>query len=154
MATQIPPARCAFGPFEVDIATGDLRKNGVRVRLSGQPFRVLTALLARPGELTTREQLKREVWTDSTFVDFDHGLNAVMNKLRRALGDVADNPRYIETQSGRGYRFIGTIDGREVPSAPLVEPSASPERAMERRTFRRWWWLAGRRRASFRSRRG
>jgi DNA-binding winged helix-turn-helix (wHTH) protein len=77
--------------------------------LSEQPFRILIALLAHPGELVSREQLRDQVWTDSTFVDFDDGLNTAINKLRRALGDAAENPRYIETRPGRGYRFIGAL---------------------------------------------
>ena len=110
------PVRLAFGPFELDSAGGELRRHGVRVRLSGQPFRILLVLLARPGELVSREQLREEVWTGETFVDFEHGLNAAVNKLRRALGDAAENPRYIETQPGRGYRFIGALEPR--PTAP------------------------------------
>jgi DNA-binding winged helix-turn-helix (wHTH) protein len=91
----IPPQsrlRISFGPFEVHAATGELRRRGIHVRLSGQPFQLLLALLSRPGELVTREQLRNQIWPDGTFVDFEGGLNAAMNKLRRALNDSADNP--------------------------------------------------------------
>src|ERR1700712_2382219 len=109
MTQPTAPVRFRFGPFEVDAVTGELRRSGIRLRLAGQPFRILVALLARSGELVTREQLRDEVWTESTFVDFEHGLNAAVNKLRRALGDAAEKPRYIETIPGRGYRFIGAV---------------------------------------------
>ena len=101
--------RLAFGPFEVDFAADELKRGNVKVRLSGQPLQILRILLAHPGEVVTREQLRETIWKDGTFVDFEHGLNAAMNKLRRALGDSADNPRYVETISGRGYRFIGVL---------------------------------------------
>ena len=99
-----------FGLFEVNTRTGELRKHGIRVRLSGQPFQILLLLLARPGDLVTREELREQLWSDGTFVDFEHGLNAAINKVRRALGDSADHPRYVETIPGRGYRFIGTLE--------------------------------------------
>ena len=105
----LPSARLAFGPFEVDASAGELRKSGLRMRLTGQPFEILMVLLAHPGEVITREQLRERIWRDGTFVDFEHGLSAAMNKLRRALGDSAENPRYIETVPGRGYRFIGLV---------------------------------------------
>ncbi len=104
MTTQhSSPAPLVFGPFEVNAHTGELRKGGVRVRLSGQPFQILLLLLAKPGDLVTREELREQLWSDGTFVDFEHGLNAAINKLRRALGDSAEHPRYIETATGRGY---------------------------------------------------
>ena len=143
MATQPQsPARLAFGPFELDFAGGELRRSGLRVRLSGQPFRILLVLLARPGELVTREQLREEVWTGATFVDFEHGLNAAVNKLRRALGDAAENPRYIETQPGRGYRFIGTVEHRRSAPIPFVAESPVRENPPRRRRVRLWRWLA------------
>ena len=93
MATQPEsPSRYVFGPFEVDASLGELRKRGVRLHLSGQPLEILLTLLAHPGEVVTREQLREEVWSETTFVDFEHGLNAAMNKLRRALGDSAEKP--------------------------------------------------------------
>src|ERR1700712_1120146 len=127
MTQPTAPVRFRFGPFEVDPATGELRRSGIRLRLAGQPFRILMALLARPGELVTREQLRDEVWTDSTFVDFEHGLNAAVNKLRRALGDAAENPQYIETHPGRGYRFVGTLDSRQVVPVCLLSRSEACE---------------------------
>ena len=111
MATQPQPsARLAFGPFDVDTSAGELRKSGVRVRLPGQPFQILLILLAHPGEVVSREQLRERIWSRGTFVDFEHGLSAAINKLRRALGDSAENPRYIETVPGRGYRFICSVE--------------------------------------------
>jgi eukaryotic-like serine/threonine-protein kinase len=118
-------ARLAFGPFEVNSSTGELLKGGIRVRLPAQPFAILLLLLQRPGELVARQQLREQIWGEGTFVDFEHGLNAAMNKLRRALGDSAENPRYIETLPGRGYRFVGTLDcGQVVPISLLVKPEA------------------------------
>jgi eukaryotic-like serine/threonine-protein kinase len=130
------PAKVAFGPFEVNASTGELRRSGVRVRLSGQPFQILLILLAHPGEVVAREQLREAVWGDGTFVDFEHGLNAVVNKLRRALGDSAENPRYIETVQGRGYRFIGALASRHGPVPLATIPAKLPPR---RRRFPRWW---------------
>src|SRR3954447_8077872 len=138
MATQPQSAaRHAFGPFEVDASAGELRKGGVRLRLSGQPLQILLTLLAHPGEVVTREQLRAEVWTETTFVDFEHGLNAAMNKLRRALGDAAENPRYIETLPRKGYRFIAPVAGLEV-TVPS-ERSAQIPPARRRRSL---WILA------------
>jgi Tol biopolymer transport system component/DNA-binding winged helix-turn-helix (wHTH) protein len=134
------PARHAFGPFEVDASAGELRKNGIRLRLSGQPLQILVTLLAHSGDVVTREQLRQEIWSETTFVDFEHGLNAAMNKLRRALGDSAEHPKYIETVPGRGYRFIGALErGRLRPAFQDVHPV--PETPRER-TFRTWWWAA------------
>ena len=130
---QLPP-RLAFGLFEVNPSTGELLKGGIRVRLSGQPFAILLLLLKTPGELVTREQLREQIWSEGTFVDFEHGLNAAMNKLRRALSDSAENPRYIETIPGRGYRFVGmpasgqvvSITRSEKPEIPEEQPQRSP----------------------------
>src|SRR5947209_3308317 len=99
-----PPVRVKFGPFELNTSTGELLKGGTRVRLPAQPFAILLLLLKTPGQLVTREQLCEQIWADGMFVDFEHGLNAAINKLRRALSDSAENPRYIETVPGRGYR--------------------------------------------------
>jgi len=136
------PARLAFGPFEVNGAAGVLLKSGIRVRLSSQPFRILLILLAHPGDVVTSEQLREQIWTEGTFVDFEHGLHVAVNKLRRALGDAAQNPRYIETQPGRGYRFIGTVERRHSAQAPAIEESPIRENLPARRRFRLWWWLA------------
>ena len=86
-------ARYVFGPFEADHATGELRKSGVRIRLPGQPFQILLVLLENSGEVVSREYLRERIWSEGTFVDFEHGLNAAVNRLRRALGDSADSPR-------------------------------------------------------------
>jgi DNA-binding winged helix-turn-helix (wHTH) protein len=98
-----------FGAFEADGGSGELRKSGVRLRLQEQPFQVLLVLLERPGELVTRDELRRKLWPADTFVDFDHGLNTIMNKLREVLGDSAANPRFIETLAKRGYRFLPPV---------------------------------------------
>ncbi len=102
--------RARFGPFEVDLHTHELWKFGTRLKLVGQPFEILAVLLSRPGELVTREELRQRLWPSDTFVDFNHGLNAAVNKLRAALGDLAEAPRYVETLPRRGYRFVATID--------------------------------------------
>jgi DNA-binding winged helix-turn-helix (wHTH) protein len=94
MANPSPsPRRHGFGPFEVDPGAGELWKHGTRIRLAKQPFQVLMSLLERPGEVVTREELRQQLWSDETFVDFDHGLNVAINKLRQALMDSADNAR-------------------------------------------------------------
>ncbi len=126
---QSPP-RLAFGPFEVNALLGaTAQKSGARIRLSGQPFQILLSLLAHPGEVVTREQLREEVWSEGTFVDFDHSLSAAMNKLRRALSDSAENPRYIETIPGRGYRFIGALELPVRESVPMATDSPIRRRA-------------------------
>src|SRR5947208_7908844 len=108
-----------FGLFEADLQSGELRKNGVKVRLQGQPFQVCAILLQHSGELVTREELRRQVWPEDTFVDFDHALNTAITKIRIALEDDADNPRLVETLPRRGYRFIGPV---EKPSAQVASP--------------------------------
>ena len=105
------PAILRFGTFEVDVRSGELRKQGIRIKLQEQPFHVLTVLLQRPGEVVTREELRSQNWPADTFVDFDNSLNTAINKLREALGDSADNPRFIETLPRRGYRFIAPVTG-------------------------------------------
>src|SRR5438874_5444823 len=100
-----------FGVFEVDVRSGELRKQGGRIKLQEQPFHVLTVLLQRPGEVVTREELRNQNWPADTFVDFDNSLNTAINKLREALGDSADSPRFIETLPRRGYRFITPVTG-------------------------------------------
>ena len=102
-----------FGIFEADLSTGELRKSGAKVRLQEQPFQVLTALLERPGEVVTREDLRARIWSADTFVDFDHSLNTAMNKLRDALDDSAANPRFVETLARRGYRFIAPVSAED-----------------------------------------
>src|SRR3954454_627827 len=112
MADVLRPTRSIrFGIFELDLHSGELRKAGVLVGLQEQSLKVLRELLNRPGELVTREQLRQRLWPDGTFVDFDHGLNAVINRLRETLGDSADAPRFIQTVPRRGYRFIAPVEG-------------------------------------------
>lgn len=99
-----------FGAFELDLRAGELRRNGTKVRLQEQPLQVLAMLLEQPGAVVTRDELKRQLWADHTFVDFEHGLNAAVTRLRVALGDSADHPRYIETLPRHGYRFVAEIE--------------------------------------------
>ena len=109
------PRTVRFGPFEADLATGELRRDGARVSLQDKPFQMLVLLLRKPGALVTREELRSELWPADTFVDFEHGLNTAVKKLRQALDDSADTPRFVETLPRRGYRFVGTVEGE--PSA-------------------------------------
>jgi DNA-binding winged helix-turn-helix (wHTH) protein/Tol biopolymer transport system component len=99
-----------FGPFELDVVAGELRKAGILIKLQPQPFRVLQLLVNRAGTVVTREDIKRDLWSDSTFVDFEHGINFAINQIRAALADNADSPRYIETLPRRGYRFIAQVE--------------------------------------------
>ncbi len=118
-------AKLSFGLYEVDLQTGELWKAGFRIKLQSQPFKVLTALLERPGQIVTREELQLLLWGRDTVVDFDHSLGTAINKIREALGDSAENPRFIETLSRRGYRFIapvGMVAGSQVP-VPVKEPA-------------------------------
>lgn len=107
--TESSSGTLRFGVFEVDLRAGELRKHGLRIKLQEQPFKIFVLLLKRPGELVTREELRQELWPADTFVDFDRGLNKAMTKLRNALGDSADSPRYIETLHRRGYRFLASV---------------------------------------------
>ena len=116
-----------FGTFEVDLRLGELRKNGIRIKLTGQPFQILIILLEHPGDLVTREQLQRRLWPSDTFVDFDRGLNAAINRVREALGDSAENPRFVETLPRRGYRFIAPlVESRPAATLPAAESNVSP----------------------------
>ncbi len=109
-----------FGAFELDRASGELRKDGAKLRVQGQPIRILEALIEARGALVTREELRARLWSDDTFVDFDNSLNNAVNRLRAALGDDAGSPKYIETVGRRGYRFIGTLAaGDRAPAAPM-----------------------------------
>lgn len=114
-----------FGSYEADARTGELRKQGARVRLQEQPFQVLVMLLERPGELVTREEIRQRLWGAETFVDFDHSLNTAINKLRETLNDSAAEPRYIETLARRGYRFVAPVEGPGVAEAPATTGTAS-----------------------------
>jgi DNA-binding winged helix-turn-helix (wHTH) protein len=119
MATTQPGVRIVqFGPFEADLTAGELRKAGIKIKLAEQPFRILAALLDRPGELVTREDLRKQLWPDGTFVDFDHSLHAAVNKLREVLSDSATNPRFIETVPRRGYRFLLPVDAAAASPKP------------------------------------
>lgn len=118
-----------FGVFEADEAGGELRKRGIRIKLHSQPFQVLLMLLERPAEVVTREEMRQRLWGEETFVDFDHGLNSAVNKIREALGDSAAQPRYVETVSGKGYRFIAPVSrasaarAGQAPNIPAVLPN-------------------------------
>jgi DNA-binding winged helix-turn-helix (wHTH) protein len=120
-----------FGDFEADLRTGELHKNGVRVPLQGQPFQVCAILLSHSGELVTREELREKVWPDDTFVDFDQALNTAIGKIRTALGDDADAPRFVETLPRRGYRFIGSLDklSSQVPESDVPKGRLSTHSA-------------------------
>ena len=108
-----------FGVFEADGATGELRRQGVRVKLNAQPFQVLLLLLDRAGELVTREEIARELWPGGTFVDFEHGLNSAVNRIREALGDAASSARFVETLARRGYRFVAPVERIVGENEPL-----------------------------------
>jgi TolB-like protein/tetratricopeptide (TPR) repeat protein len=114
-----------FGTFEVDVRARELRKGGIRIRLQDQPFEILMVMLERPGDIVTREELRLRLWPAGTFVDFEHSLNAAIKRLRAALGDDADNPRFVETLHRRGYRFIAPVetDGEPVRNLHMVRPA-------------------------------
>src|SRR5205814_5247815 len=131
MAEATAPVRLRFGVFEVDLRAGELRKHGVRLRLQEQPFQLLAMLLERPGETVTREELRNRLWTAETFVDFDHGVNKAINRIREALGDSATSPRFVETVARRGYRFIADVT--VVDETPPVRPAV--------KAGRRWYPL-------------
>jgi TolB-like protein/DNA-binding winged helix-turn-helix (wHTH) protein/tetratricopeptide (TPR) repeat protein len=118
-----------FGPFEVDFRAGELLKNGRKIRLQDQPLQVLAMLLKQPGEVVTREELRTKLWPTDTFVDFDHGLNNAINRLREALNDSADSPKFIETLPRRGYRFVAEVSdetARETPTGVVSDTAANP----------------------------
>src|SRR6266478_5183067 len=117
-----------FGVYEVDLRAGELHKHGVKVKLQEQPFQVLQILLEHPGEIVTREDLRQRIWPADTFVDFDGGMNNAVKRLREALGDSAESPRYVETIPRRGYRFIGTVNGNALSTPPYGSlPTAKPD---------------------------
>ena len=125
-----------FGPYEMDQAAHELRKNGLRIHLQDQPWEVLCALLEQPGEMVSREDLRQRLWPDGTFVDYEHNLNKVVNKLREALCDSAENPRYVETVARHGYRFSAPVqlDGPKDRTGPERKPARAPARL---------WWGVG-----------
>ena len=125
MTGQIINARLSFGLYEIDVRTGELWKAGFRIKLQGQPFKVLTILLEKPGQVVTREELQTRLWGKDTVVDFDHSLGTAINKIREALGDSAENPRFIETLARRGYRFIAPVGVIE-PAGPVDPATDAP----------------------------
>jgi TolB-like protein/DNA-binding winged helix-turn-helix (wHTH) protein/Tfp pilus assembly protein PilF len=149
--------KARFGSFVMDLRAGELRKHGVRIRLQAQPFQILGMLLERPGEVVTREELRHTLWPGDTFVDFDHGLNNAINRLREALGDSAESPRFLETLPRRGYRFIAAVESVPSPSPQALEPqiedssnapangkvAAPPVESPKRRLRRKLWIAAG-----------
>lgn len=132
MPAPLPKTRLAiarFGVFEADLHARELRKQGRRLRLQEQPFSLLILLLERAGNMVTREELREKLWPADTFVDFDHGLNTAVNKIREGLGDSASSPRFIETLARRGYRFIGEVQWEISQPATSVAPSPGPSKA-------------------------
>ncbi len=128
--------RLRFGVFELDLRAGELRKHGLRVRLQEQPFQVLAMLLEHPGEVVTREEVQKQLWPADTFVDFDHGLNKAINKLREALGDSAQSPRFVETVARRGYRFLAEVQVADAAPVRSPELATQPHPAAEARDRR------------------
>src|SRR5919198_658309 len=110
-----------FGAFEVDRNAGELRRNGVKVRLQDQPLQILLTLIDRPGQIVTRDELRTRLWPDDTFVDFEHSINTAVRRLRDALGDSAENPHYVETVARKGYRFLAQVNG-----SVIAEPAPTP----------------------------
>ncbi len=124
---KLPP-RVAFGPFELDVSSGELRKHGTRLRLTGHSLQILEVLLECPNHVVAREELQKRLWKGTTFVDFNHGLNAAINRLRQTLGDSADQPRYVETVPGKGYRFVAPLSHHSLqPLTSTAAPSLPPE---------------------------
>jgi len=156
MAEQTQKSVMRFGVFEANLPSGELRKHGLLIRVPGQPFKILAIFLERPGEVVTRDELRRSLWSAETFVDFEHSLNSAIKKLREALGDSAENPRYIETLPRLGYRFIAPVSSggpeatdestKAVESAKAVEPAPQPASAQAvsypRYRFAHLYWLA------------
>ena len=127
MRGNVAPTVKRFDVYEADARTEELRKEGLCLRLPGQSFQVLLLLLENPGEMVTREVLRKKLWPADTFVDFDHGLNAAVNRLREVLGDSADHPKFIETLPRRGYRFIGTMEITRVQTRSVVADTEQPK---------------------------
>lgn len=120
----MPEQTYRFGEYEADVRAAELRRNGSRLKLQMQPFQVLVALMERPNEVVTREELRRRLWPDDTFVDFDHSLNTAIAKIREVLGDSAAQPRYIETIAKRGYRFLVTPHRSEEKPSEAMAPTS------------------------------
>jgi len=140
MTNPQPARRYRFGVYEADATTGELRRQGMRIKLNAQPFQVLLLLIERPGELLTREEISRELWPDGTFVDYEHGVNSAVNRIREALGDTASSPRFIETLARRGYRFVAPVERivlsedpsplASLPSPESPSPAATAQAAV------------------------
>jgi len=129
MRDELPSeGRLSFDAYHVDLRTGELRKHGRKIRLAGRPFQILALLLEQPGELLTRKELQSRLWPADTFVDFEHGVNAAIQTLRRALCDSHKNPRYIETLPRRGYRFIGAVERIKARAAAQAPSSVGDVR--------------------------
>ena len=127
--SQQLPGRLRFGVFELDLRSGELRKHGSKIRLQAQPFQVLAMLLQHQGEVVSREELQKQLWPADTFVDFDHGLNKAINKIREALGDSAESPRFVETVARRGYRFLAEVKAADAVAVQTLEPTSRFESA-------------------------
>jgi cholera toxin transcriptional activator len=131
MTGSHPAPRYRFGVFEADASTGELRRQGVRIKLNAQPFELLLMLLEQAGDLLTREQISQQLWPDGTVVDYEHGVNSAVNRIREALGDTASNPRFVETLARRGYRFVAPVERvvsiEEVSAAVALAPVSSPQ---------------------------
>jgi TolB-like protein/DNA-binding winged helix-turn-helix (wHTH) protein/Flp pilus assembly protein TadD len=125
--------RLRFSVFEVDLNAGELRKHGMKIRIQEQPFQLLATLVEHAGEIVSREDLQKKLWTADTFVDFDHGLNKAINKIRDALGDSADSPRFVETVSRRGYRFLAEVQDADGPSNQRLDRGTESRPAVESR---------------------
>src|SRR6266480_7450473 len=123
--SEHPSERLRFGVFEVDLRAGELRKHGLQIRLQEQPFQVLAILLEHGREVVTREELQKKLWSADTFVDFDQGLNKAINKIREALSDSAESPRFVETVARRGYRFI--VEDKVADAAPVRNPELATQ---------------------------
>jgi DNA-binding winged helix-turn-helix (wHTH) protein len=130
-----------FGAFEADVQTGELRKDGVKLKFSGQPFQVLAILVERPGEVITREELQKRLWPD-TFVDVERNLNTAVNKIREVLGDSAESPHFVETLPRRGYRFIGQVQATQPDAISPVPVPVVPGPATNRFSRRKTVWIA------------
>src|ERR1700691_3182611 len=139
MGNDIPSdGGLCFDAYHVDLRTGELRKHGRKIRLAGRPFQILALLLERPGELLTRKELQERLWSADTFVDFEHGVNAAIQTLRRALCDSHKNPRFIETLPRRGYRFIVAVEGAQVGAGPGAHlPRGAGSRLLPRQSQHR-----------------
>src|SRR5260370_14621482 len=132
MAEKSPPSPSLgyrFGVFQANVAARELRKHGVRIRLPGQPFCVLSILLEKPGKVIAREEIRRRLWSSDTFVDFEHSLNSAIKKLRAALGDSPENSRYIETVPRVGYRFIAPVEQVSVTAPTVADASVVMDRS-------------------------